>query len=239
VDELRVLCRDSTYVDGITDAAHYAEADAGSYVPFNGTSMAAPHVAGIAALVRAADPGASAAEVVAAIRAGATRRAALIGRVASGGSASAPGAIEAALAAPNLPRGGGAAPPPPASPFTPSPGVARMLDLRGAPGTIQLGRSGRFAYPFRAAPGLRGEAALRTRARIRLATHRRGRLTVAVKRFRSPASGQVRLRIRLSPGKLRVLRRNGSMRLRVQVSVVDGQGRITRAARGLRLLAPR
>jgi hypothetical protein len=64
-------------------------------------------------------------------------------------------------------------------------------------------------------------------------------MTVAVKRFRSPASGRVTLRIRLSRSKLRVLRRNRALRLRVQVSVADPQGRVTRAARRLTLLAPR
>ncbi len=238
VDQVRVLCRDSTYADAITDPGHYVDPGAGNYVPFNGTSMATPHVAGIAALVRAADPGASAAEVVSAIKAGATPRPSLAGRVASGGSANALGAIEAALAAPTVtpptPQagGGGAATPPP------SPPAARVLDLSGAPGRIRLKHSRRFGYSFWAAPGLRGEAAIRTRARVRLPGSRRGRLTVAFKRFRSPASGRVTLRIRLSRSSLRVLRLNRRLRLRVQVSVVDSQGRVTRAARTLTLVAP-
>ena len=242
VDDLRVICRDQTYVDGITDPGHYAEPGAGSYVPFNGTSMAAPHVSGIAALVRAADPGASAADVVRAIRDGATRRAGLAGRVATGGSASAAAAIDAALAAPNQPpAGSGSAPPPPLSPFTPPPGEAaqRILDLSAAPTSIRLGRTGRFAYPFKAAPGVRGEAVMRTRSRVRLSAARRARLTVSARHFRSPASGRVRLRIKLSRRTLRVVRLNRRLRLRVQVSVTDSQGRVTRASRNLTLLPPR
>jgi thermitase len=242
LDDLRVLCRDGTYVDGVTDTAHYAEPDAGSYVRFSGTSMAAPHVSGIAALVRAADPGASAADVVRAIRDSATKRPALAGRVASGGSANAPAAIDAALAAPNQPPGGGGpvtASPAPAQPGPASAVPRRVLDLRGAPSSIRLKRSGRFAYTFRAAPGLRGEVVMRTGSQIRLAGGKRGRLTVAATRFRSPASGRVTLKLRLARGKLTVLRINRRLRLRVQVSVADSQGRVTRAARNLTLLPPR
>jgi hypothetical protein len=241
LDELRVFCRDSTYVNDITDVEHYADAAAGNYVPFNGTSMAAPHVSGIAALVRAADPGAPAAQVVAAIRAGATPRATLTGRVLSGGSANAPGAIETALSTPNgsPPGGGGVVTPPPVPPLSPPARAARVLDLSGAPGRIRLRRSGRFSYAFWAAAGLRGEVGMRTRARVRLAAGRRGRLTVATRSFRSPASGRVTLRIKLSRSKLRVLRRNRRLRLLVQVSVVDSQGGVTRRARSLTLLAPR
>jgi thermitase len=242
VDDLRVICRDQTYIDAITDAAHYAEPGAGSYVPFNGTSMAAPHVSGIAALVRAADPGASAADVARAIRASATPRPGLAGRVATGGSANAAAAIDAALAAPNQPpAGGGSASPPPLSPFALPPGEAapRMLDLRPAPSSIRLGRSGRFGYPFKAAPGVRGEALMRTRTRVRLSAVRRGRLTVSARHFRSPASGRVRLRIKLSRGALRVVRLNRRLRLRVHVSVADSHGQITRASRNLTLLPPR
>lgn len=242
VDELRVNCRDGTYLNAITDVEHYAEPNAGSYLPFNGTSMAAPHVSGIAALVRAADPSASAVEVVTAIKSSATPRPALAGRVASGGSANAAAAIGAALAAPNQqPAGGGSVTAPP-TPLQPRPAVTaarRVLDLRGAPGSIRLGRSGRFVYSFRAAPGLRGVAGMRTRARVRLAAGERGHVTVASKRFLSPASGRVTLRIRLSRGKLRVLRLNRRLRLRVQVSVTDSQGRVTRAARDLTLLPAR
>jgi thermitase len=71
VDDVRLICRDETYLDQITSASQYDQPSAGNYVAFQGTSMATPHVAGVVALVRAAAPGASATQVVDAILTGA------------------------------------------------------------------------------------------------------------------------------------------------------------------------
>ena len=232
LDELRVFCRDTDYVNAVASGQGYAADDAGNYVSFDGTSMAAPHVSGIAALVRAADPAASAAEVVRAIRDGATRRPALAGWVATGGSANASGALDAALGVPLAVPAATARPPV-------STRARRALDLSGARARIRLTRSRRFTYRFLAAPTLRGKAVMRTRARVRVAARSRRHLTAASERFRSPASGRVVLKIQLSRKEFRVVRLNRRLKLRVRVSVTDSQGHVTRAARNLTLLPPR
>jgi thermitase len=71
VDDVRLICRDETYTDAISSVGEYDQPNAGSYVEFQGTSMATPHVAGVAALVRAAVPGTTATETVNAILNGA------------------------------------------------------------------------------------------------------------------------------------------------------------------------
>ena len=44
VDNVRVLCRDETYLNSIVSANNYAAANGGSYMRISGTSMATPHV---------------------------------------------------------------------------------------------------------------------------------------------------------------------------------------------------
>ena len=70
--------------DGITSTAPRRFSRSG-YLTETGTSMAAPHVAGAAALLFAADPGATVAQVKAALLAGAVQRRPFLGRTVSGG----------------------------------------------------------------------------------------------------------------------------------------------------------
>jgi subtilisin family serine protease len=250
VDDLRLICRDGTYVNAKTTVANYVAPGAGNYVELNGTSMAAPHVAGVAALVRDAVPDATPAQVVEAIRAGATPLVSLQGKTVSGGTADAPQAIAAAAAivagqpVPHPPSGD----PPPASAPGPVPAppssapLSAFVDLGAAPSRLRASAAGRFAYRLRATPGLRVEAIVRTRGRVRLPGRRRARnvrLTLAHERFGASTTGRAVLRARLSPRALRVLRRERSLALRVTVKAADGGGQTAVARRRLLLLAPR
>ncbi|HEY6595381.1 MAG TPA: S8 family serine peptidase, partial [Asanoa sp.] len=163
VDDLRFICRASDY-------------DGDSYFYNEGTSMATPHVSGIAALVRAAVPGATAAQVAQAIREGAVHLDSLAGKTVTGGRADAPGAIEATrwLARPvpappadppsgDPPSGGGSG----GDRTAPAARIARASLRRGVlslrlsfpnetgpvTGTVRVAKLARAAVRYRARPG--------------------------------------------------------------------------------------
>ena len=177
VDDLRFICRASEY-------------DGDSYFYNEGTSMATPHVSGVAALVRAAVPGATAAQVAQAIREGAVDLDSLAGKTVTGGRADAPGAIEAArrLARP--------VPAPPADPpsgdppsggdgdrTAPAARIARASLRRGVlslrlsfpneigpvTGTVRVPKLARAAVRYRARPGRPVVVKVKLRALVRRA----------------------------------------------------------------------
>jgi len=95
-----------------------------AYATYSGTSMAAPHVTGAVALLAAAYPSASAAQIRSAILGGVTPVAGLTGRVASGGLLDTAGALNhlGAVARSGIaPPPATPAPPTPPTPATPTP----------------------------------------------------------------------------------------------------------------------
>jgi len=76
------------------------ELDRSSYYTLNGTSLAAAHVAGLAAMLRAYEPRLTAAEVVAAIKRGGRKTPALAGKIATGAAVDAHGALSYVAAEP-------------------------------------------------------------------------------------------------------------------------------------------
>jgi len=176
VDDLRFICRASEY-------------DGDSYFYNEGTSMATPHVAGVAALVRSAVPGATAAQVAQAIRESAVPLPSLRGKTLTGGRADAPGAIAAARRLADRPPSS----PPPGDPGGPgaqagdtAAPVARLdrATLRGrvlvlrlsfpnetgpVSGTVRVARLSGAAARYRARPGHATVVRLRLRASARRA----------------------------------------------------------------------
>ena len=125
----------------------------GNYVQMHGTSMAAPHVAGAAALVRAVRPGLDALAVKALLMSSADAKPALAGLAVTGGRLNAHGAVVGALApdpdpTPVPPTDPGddepidePPAPPPAPPTSPTPPTppARPPRPRSAPSSSRAG----------------------------------------------------------------------------------------------------
>ena len=225
VDDLRLLCRDNTYLDATTSESTMDANGAGNYVQFSGTSMATPHVAGIAALVKAAAPGLSAAEVIAAIRTGAQPLSSLAGRTVSGGTASAPGALSVALGQPIGQQGTttqpapGATAPPGGSTTTPTPTAVR-------PGPAGFGR--RFAVDRRGRLRMRiaGEARLAGVVSLSATTKALAarRVRIARARFTLDARGRATVRLLVTRRARRALRRGGTLRARAAVELRNAAG---------------
>lgn len=204
IDDFNLICRAQSYNDVIAADDNALSGD--SYTAIAGTSMATPHVAGVAALVRAVDPGAPPAQVVQAIRNGAKPLAGLAGVTVTGGAVDAVGAMDAALALPN-PQ-----PPQPQPPQPQPPSRPRISNVRF------IARTGVVRMLVRGDAGTTGVATLRaniTAARVRV---------VGRKRFAIGSTGRKTVRIKLTRAALRQLRRTRKLRLRAKITLKNAAG---------------
>ena len=94
--------------------------------------------------------------------------------------------------------------------------------FRGSRRSINVSRSGRFTYSFRAGASLRGKAAFRSVKKVRVS--KRARATLARKSFKVPKSGKVKLKIKLSRKNLKILRRNRKIKTKVTVTLKNAAG---------------
>jgi subtilisin-like proprotein convertase family protein len=101
------------------------------------------------------------------------------------------------------------------------------IDLSGLPRSIRVGRRGVFVLSFRATPNRTGSIKLTTVRRVAAAQRRK--LVLVRKSFRVPASGKVRLRLKLGRRGLRVLTRERRLRVtaRVRLSTRTASRRVT------------
>jgi subtilisin family serine protease len=224
-DDLEVLCRRATYLN--------SKAANGNYVPFQGTSMATPHVAGVAALVGAADPAAADTEIVAAIVSSGTPLASLAGVTATGRTVDARGAIAAALGIVNPPP---PQPPSPSPPVTPNASTRPATPVLTTRKRIKVSRKRSFKYTFRATAGLKGRATFRLARRT---GSLRARAFLAAKQFTVGPTGRVMVRLRLGSGRFRLLRRQGRLRALVTVAVRNSANLTATANRRVRLIPRR
>jgi subtilisin family serine protease len=205
IDDYSIVCRQSSsYPDTIGGEN---AADGGSYTAIAGTSMASPQVAGVAALVRAVDPGAPADQVVEAIRRGAKPVSGMQGVTVTGGAADAVGAMDAALAMPN----------PTAKPTKP-----RVRK-------VTVSRKGIITILVQGDAGNTGKITLT--ANIKAARVR----TVAKKSFRLSSAGRAKVKLKPSRAALKQLKGKHKLKLKAKIVVKNAGGATNSASGGITL----
>ena len=124
------------------------------------------------------------------------------------------------------PGPGGTTPTPPAK-----------ASFAGSKSSIRVSRNRVFKFAFGAGANLTGMAVFRSADRVRVSARRR--VTLAREPFTSPASGRVRLRVKLSKKNFRILKRNRKIRTRVTVTLTNSAGLSSTASKVIVLKAPR
>lgn len=103
--------------------------------------------------------------------------------------------------------------------------------------SISVGRSGRFAYTFRAGAGLTGTINLQSVAKVKVSAKRR--ISLGTKRFTVPSSGTVKVSWRLSRKNLQILKRSKRIKFRARVGLRNAAGVASSGTSTLTLKRPR
>ena len=214
VDDFNLLCRGNSYPNAIADDSFLA---GGDYTAIAGTSMATPHVAGVAALVKAIDPGASPSQIVQALRNGAKPVAGMAGVTVTGGVVDAVASMDASLAIANP------VPPPPPPPPPPTP--------LGKPsfGKLSVSNSGVITLGIRGPAGTTGVLTLTaniTAARVR---------SVGRKSFKIGSRGRATVKVKLSRPALKQLRRKRKLAVKAKAVLKNAAGQRSSRTATIRL----
>jgi hypothetical protein len=121
-----------------------------------------------------------------------------------------------------------------------TPTAPARASFRKSKRTIRVSRSGRFTFTFTAGAGLSGRITLKTVRKVR--PRKRGRKRIATfvnKTFKVPASGKVRLRLKLSARNRKILRRYKKLRIKVTVKLRNSAGLTSKASVRITLKAPK
>jgi hypothetical protein len=107
----------------------------------------------------------------------------------------------------------------------------------GSKSSITVSRKRKFKFSFHATPDLTGTAVFRSLKKVRVS--RKKKVTLAKKSFTVPAGGKVKLKIKLSKKKFRILKLNHKIRVRVTVTLENLAGATSKASKKITLKAPK
>jgi hypothetical protein len=230
----------STAVDLAAPGVNVASSWPGGQWAFaNGTSMATPHVTGAAALVLAESPGATVAQVRAALLAGVDVKPALTGKTVSGGRLNAfraLGGIPAALTSPPATTATPSSTPAPA-PSAPSATPAttilsiRVIAVRRVNRRVGMRIRTRCSKACR----VNHELVVGSRTARRLGIRTPARRVLGRARGRLTHAGWVTVRIRLTAAAKRRLRGVRHLTVKLRTRALDSAGNVRTVRRSLRI----